>query len=89
MQVAIPSLIGDTSMTGFKTRQVAIELEIPYHRLPDLIRSGAMAPPAKDFSGDYVWSPEDVERAREIIRARDTRRREASRLVYGRTSKAS
>jgi hypothetical protein len=42
------------------------------------LRSGKLSPPAKDVSGDFAWSPEDIERAREAL-ARDGRRKEHRR----------
>jgi hypothetical protein len=51
-----------------KTPIVARELGIPYYRLLNLIRCDHIIPPAKDSSGDYVWSAEDIERARQALR---------------------
>jgi hypothetical protein len=51
-------------MSFLKSRAVAQALGVPYHRLFELLRSGKLTPPAKDSSGDYVWTSEDVERAR-------------------------
>ncbi len=50
-----------------KTPQVSDLLGIQYHRLISLLRSKRLVPPEKDSSGDYVWSPEDIERARQVI----------------------
>ncbi|HKB39263.1 MAG TPA: hypothetical protein VKD72_22685 [Gemmataceae bacterium] len=47
-----------------KTIQVVRKLAVSYGRVMDLIRHGRIPPPQKDVSGDYIWSPEDVERAR-------------------------
>lgn len=61
-------------MGFFKTTTVADQLGVPYYRLFDLLRSRQIAPPAKDSSGDYVWTEADVERARAAIQARLRRR---------------
>ena len=50
-----------------KTAAVVRELGTTYDRLLNLIRFGKMAPPAKDSSGDYCWTEEDVERARKAL----------------------
>ena len=53
-----------------KTPIAAKEVGISYHRLINLIRFGAIMPPEKDSSGDYVWSDSDVEAARKVIAGR-------------------
>jgi hypothetical protein len=53
-----------------KSSAVARALGIPYSRLFSLIREGKITPPAKDGSGDYVWSALDVERARRALLTR-------------------
>src|SRR5262249_6703348 len=50
-----------------KTSAVARLLGIQYVQLFSLIRNGRLEPPSKDSSGDYVWLPEDVERARQAL----------------------
>jgi hypothetical protein len=50
-----------------KTPTVARQLGVPYWRVIGLIRWGVIDPPAKDSSGDYVWLPADVERARRAL----------------------
>jgi hypothetical protein len=54
-----------------KTPQAARTLGVSYHRLMGLVRFNRISPlPAKDISGDYLWSPADLERAREALRPR-------------------
>jgi DNA-binding transcriptional MerR regulator len=53
-----------------KTKAVADLLGITYHRLFELIRSNKITPPQKDSSGDYVWTEQDIERARQALAAR-------------------
>jgi hypothetical protein len=45
-----------------KTPQAAREAGIPLTHLYSLLRTGKLAPPAKDSSGHYVWSDADVAR---------------------------
>ena len=40
-----------------------------YWRLFGLLRNGVIQPPGKDSSGDYVWLPEDIDRARKALTA--------------------
>jgi DNA-binding transcriptional MerR regulator len=47
-----------------KTPAAARRLGVTYHRLMGLIRFGKIPAPQKDESGDYLWLPEDIERAR-------------------------
>jgi hypothetical protein len=56
-----------TTISYLKTPAVARLLGAPYWRLLSLIRWGRIEAPAKDSSGDYVWLPEDVERARKAL----------------------
>ena len=53
-----------------KTPAVARLLGVPYPRVMALIRWEYIPAPAKDSSGDYVWLPEDVDRARKALAAR-------------------
>jgi hypothetical protein len=53
-----------------KTPRAASELLTTYHRLMGLIRFGKILPPLKDSSGDYVWTSEDLERARQALALR-------------------
>jgi hypothetical protein len=57
-----------------KTRQVTRTLGVPDYRLQFLIRSGKIPSPIKDCSGDFVWTAEDIERARAALRV-DRRRK--------------
>ncbi len=61
-------------MAFLKSRVVADQLGISYYNLFELIRSKRLQPPAKDSSGDYVWTPADVERARAVLAARAQRK---------------
>jgi hypothetical protein len=56
-------------MGFWKTTGAAKELGVPCTRLYSLLRRGQLAPPAKDSSGDYVWLPGDMQRAREALSA--------------------
>jgi hypothetical protein len=55
--------------------QAARELGWSITRLRSLIANGKIEPPEKDSSGDYVWSDDDLERARQAA-AIDRRRKE-------------
>jgi hypothetical protein len=59
-----------------KTPQAARELGVSYWKLCALLRSDKIPFPAKDTSGDYVWSAADLERARAAMQV-DRRRKEA------------
>jgi hypothetical protein len=62
--------------TTWKTREVARDhLKTSYHRLASLLRNDKIPPPAKDISGDYIWTEADIERARQAL-ATDLRRKE-------------
>jgi hypothetical protein len=50
-----------------KTAAVARQLGKPYWRLWYLISSGKIPAPARDDSGDYIWSAQDIERARQAL----------------------
>jgi hypothetical protein len=52
-----------------KTPVAARELGTTYHRLIGLVRFNKIDPPQRDSSGDYIWSPADIERAREALAA--------------------
>jgi hypothetical protein len=51
----------------FKTPAAADQLGIPYSRLISLMRSKRVTPPPKDSSGDYVWTPCDLDRVRQVL----------------------
>lgn len=57
-----------------KTPVAARELGTTYHRLIGLIRFSKMVPPERDSSGDYVWTDDDMARARQAL-AIDHRRK--------------
>ena len=46
------------------TREAARQLGVQYYRLHYLCTTGKMSSPRKNVSGNYEWSPEDIERAR-------------------------
>jgi hypothetical protein len=54
-------------MAFFKTPAVADLIGVSYYRLIGLLRSRRLAPPQKDTSGDYIWTPEDIEGARKAL----------------------
>jgi DNA-binding transcriptional MerR regulator len=57
-------------MIRLKTSEVADLLKVPYHALDYLLRSRQIPRPAKDASGDLIWSEADVRRAREVLTKR-------------------
>jgi hypothetical protein len=57
-------------MSYLKSRAVADSLGVSYYRLFELLRSKRLAPPRKDSSGDYVWTQDDVQRARLALKGR-------------------
>ena len=59
-----------------KSPAAARELHITYSTLCNLIRHGHLSPPEKDGSGDFVWCPQDLQRARQVLAERGSRRRE-------------
>jgi hypothetical protein len=51
-----------------KTPAAARHLGVTYHRLIGLIRFDRISPiPQRDSSGDYVWTADDLARAREAL----------------------
>jgi hypothetical protein len=58
-----------------KTPAAADELGVGYYRLIGLLRARRIKRPEKDSSGDYVWTEEDLERARQAL-VTDRRRRQ-------------
>jgi hypothetical protein len=66
-------------MTFRKTPIAALELGVTYHRLIGLLRFKKIEPPARDSSGDYVWTDGDLARARQALDAMPSRdRRDAA-----------
>jgi hypothetical protein len=51
-----------------KTTAAAAELGERYYTLLNLVRYQKVPAPAKDSSGDFIWSDEDLERARIALR---------------------
>jgi hypothetical protein len=60
------------------TREAIEELGITEDRLRSLIRSGRLAPPKKNGSGDLVWTSADIARARAAL---GNNRRKGSRAA--------
>jgi hypothetical protein len=56
-------------VTYLKTPAAAQAIPTTYLRLINLIRYGKIPAPPKDSSGDYIWSSEDLERARQALKA--------------------
>jgi hypothetical protein len=54
-------------MTLLKSPLAAKELGISYHRLMSLLRYDKVPRPAKDSSGDYVWTEDDLAAARCVL----------------------
>lgn len=52
---------------GKKSPEAALAANTSYTRLMSLIRYGKLAAPAKDSSGDYVWTDADIERVKQAI----------------------
>jgi hypothetical protein len=62
-------------MSTRTTREVADELGIPETHLRSLLRFGKIKPePGKNGSGDLIWFPADVRRAREALAARQRKK---------------
>jgi hypothetical protein len=60
-----------------KTFAVIKQLNTTYNRLVGAIQRGKISPlPLKDESGEFVWTPADIERARQAL-STDLRRRGA------------
>jgi hypothetical protein len=57
----------DPPALPIKTTAAVAALGTTYHRLIGLIRFGKIGPPEKDISGDYLWTPGDLERARQAL----------------------
>jgi hypothetical protein len=58
-----------------KTPRAARVLGITHPHLLSLIRDGRMDPPGRDQSNHYLWSPSDIERARQALKT-DRRRKQ-------------
>ncbi len=73
-------------MNFLKTPVAARELGVGYYRLLNLMRLGKLTPPAKDSSGDYIWTDEDLEAARFALTIdfrRKTERVEEKKADFG------
>jgi hypothetical protein len=57
-----------THIIPIKTPAAARALGVTYHVLRGLLRFDKLDPlPQRDSSGDYLWFPDDMERARELL----------------------
>ena len=56
-----------------KTPIAAKTLGVAETQLYSLLRKGKIPPPAKDSSGDYCWTPADLDAARQAMEARRQR----------------
>jgi hypothetical protein len=54
-------------MGYLKTPAAARALKTTYHKLMGLIRFDKIAPPQRDSSGDFIWTDDDLERARRAL----------------------
>jgi hypothetical protein len=52
-----------------KTPVAAVELGVSYHRLINLVRFRKIPAPARDSSGDFLWSDVDLAHARQALAA--------------------
>jgi hypothetical protein len=57
-----------------KTSQLSIAVQISVNRIRHLLASGRIPRPPKDWSGDYVWGQQDIDRLLEVA-GRDGRRK--------------
>jgi hypothetical protein len=58
-----------------RTGEAVRRLGCAYWQLIGALRGGKLQPPAKDSAGQFVWTEEDLERARKAL-ATDRRRKE-------------
>jgi hypothetical protein len=58
------------TVTNLKSPAAASALKMSYTQLMSLLRHGKVPRPKKDSSGDYLWSPEDLEAVREYLARR-------------------
>lgn len=54
----------------FKTSAVAQQIGVTYFQLYQLLRMKRIPEPQRDGSGDFVWFPEDIEAARNVLTSR-------------------
>jgi hypothetical protein len=59
-----------------KTPIAAIELNVTYHRLVNLLRFGKIKPPGRDTSGHFAWTDADMRRAKKALDSMRARRLE-------------
>jgi hypothetical protein len=65
--VEVKPLLQESIMAELKTTIAARELGISYSRLMSLLRADKFRAPHKDSSGDYLWSQEDLEEAKQAL----------------------
>jgi hypothetical protein len=63
-----------SDLTYCKTPVACRILGVPYDTVMNAIRRGRLEPPQKDSSNDYIWTQEDIDRAREFLKSRKRRR---------------
>jgi hypothetical protein len=61
--------LGALIVYPLKTAAAVRELRTSYFKLYGLLRYNKIPPPAKDSSGDYLWTLRDLERARKALGA--------------------
>jgi hypothetical protein len=61
-------------MNYLKTREVMGLLGVSLNQVVNLIRHGRIERPAKDASGDLIWTPRDIAAARQALRAIEARK---------------
>jgi hypothetical protein len=71
-QTTPPLAAGDATALPFPlprtTQEAAGIVGTSYHNLFAMIRCRKIPRPAKNSSGDYLWTSEDIERARQAMR---------------------
>jgi hypothetical protein len=67
--VSTPGYATTAVISYLKTAVAAERLDVPPYRLTNLVRYRRIPAPPKDSSGDFLWSPADLERARQALAA--------------------
>jgi hypothetical protein len=62
-----PKAVCEVGNMSFQKTSELVHQAISYHRIVAALRTGKLAPPRKDSSGDYVWSDADVERLKKVL----------------------
>jgi hypothetical protein len=61
---------GGVMQMMLKTREAVKVLGTTYWTIISLIRSNRVPAPEKDISGDYIWTPKDLQLARNALENR-------------------